>query len=258
MLKALSHYSDNCLLDALKIDDRQALASSAQRVHLRAQELLFDAGQQIDFVYFPVSAIVSLLYASAAGKTAEIAAVGSEGMIGVAILTGGTTMPTKVVTQCSGIAYRVSVTALRKCLAGSEGLSRVLLLYMQALLTQIAQTATCNQQHTVYQQLCRWLLTDIDRSLTSELAVEPAFIGQLLGVHVDRLMEAMQRMRDAGIVETDRNRIRVLDRARLERSGCDCYGRVRREFERLLPSVPVTEAVSDFVGAGRSGNSDLT
>jgi CRP-like cAMP-binding protein len=255
MLKPSLHCYDNCMLDALPLHERQALMADSQQVHLRNQEWLFTAGQRVDFVYFPGTAIVSLLHPVGTNKGVEIAAVGSEGMIGVSVLMGGNSMPTSVLTQCAGSAYRVSVASLRECLAGSETLSRALLSYTQALLMQIAQTATCSRQHSVYEQLCRWLLIDIDRSVTNELPVGQVAIAQLLGVPLDLVSEAVQRMQDAGLVEMGGGRIKVLSRDRLERSGCECYRRVRREFDRLLPAVPETEPISDFAGESRSSDS---
>jgi CRP-like cAMP-binding protein len=258
MLKPPLHCYDNYLLDALPLQERKALKSDLQLVQLGNQELLFTAGQRIDFVYFPVTAIVSLLHLAKADKWVEIAAIGSEGMIGVSVLTGGNSMPTSVMTQCPGSAYRVSVASLRECLVGSEALSRALLSYTQALLTQIALTVTCNRQHSVYQQLCRWLLLDIDRGATNELPIGPDGIAGLLGVHADRVAEAMQMMQDAGLVEMDGGRVKVLSRDRLERSGCGCYRQVKQEFDRLLPAGPMTEpvsAVSDFAGVSRSNDS---
>jgi CRP-like cAMP-binding protein len=241
MLILQSDLHGNHLMGALPAQDWQAIAPTLELVHLRSEQLLCDSGQRIHHVYFPTTAIISLLHTMEDGSSAEVAAVGREGMTGVPILTGGETMPTRVQVQCPGFAYRMSAQALRGHLGRMDFLRRLMLLYMQALLTQVAQTAACNRHHSLSKQLCRWLLIDIDRSSTNELSVTQQLIADMLGVRREGVTEAAGQLHDAGLIYHSRGCIKVVDRAGLESRACECYGIVRREFDRLLPRMRVAE-----------------
>jgi CRP-like cAMP-binding protein len=243
MLTLKSDLHGNHLLGALPAHEWQALTPHLELVQLRTGQLLCDSGQRIHHVYFPTTAIISLLHSMEDGSSAEIAAIGREGMTGVPILTGGDTMPTRVQVQCPGFAYRMSAAALREQFNRSDFLRRLMLLYMQALLTQVAQTAACNRHHSLSKQLCRWLLIEIDRTPSNEFQVTQQMIADMLGVRREGVTEAAGKLHDAGLIHHSRGCIKVLDRAGLEARACECYGIVKREFDRMLPRVRQAEEV---------------
>jgi CRP-like cAMP-binding protein len=243
MLTLQSDLHGNHLLGALPAHEWQALTPYLEIVQLRTGQLLSDSGQRIQHVYFPTTAVISLLHTMENGGSVEIAAVGCEGMTGVPILTGGDTMPARVQVQCPGVAYRMSASVLREQFGRSDFLRRLMLLYMQALLTQVAQTAACNRHHSLSQQLCRWLLIEIDRTPSDQLQVTQQMIADMLGVRREGVTEAAGKLHDAGLIQHRRGCITVLDREGLEARACECYGIVKREFERMLPRVRQAEEV---------------
>ena len=243
MLTLQSDLHGNHLLGALPSSEWQALAPHLELVQLRTEQLLCDCGQRIHHVYFPTTAVISMLSTMEDGSSVEIAAVGREGMTGVPVLTGGETMPNRVQVQSSGFAYRISAQALKQQFARSELLRRITLLYMHALLTQVAQTAACNRHHSLSKQLCRWLLIEVDRVDSNDLSVTQQLIADMLGVRREGITEAAGKLHDEGLIHHSRGKIRVLDRKRLEARACECYGLVRREFDRLLPRLHEAEAV---------------
>jgi CRP-like cAMP-binding protein len=196
---------------------------------------LCDSGKRVIHVYFPVTAIVSLLYMMENGGSVEIAAVGNEGMTGLPVLTGGETMLSRVQVQSAGFAYRMSAQRLKMELDRSPFLQRLMLLYMQALLAQVSQTAACNRHHSLNKQLCRWLLVELDRLSSNELTITQQAIADMLGVRREGVTEAAGKLHDAGLIRHSRGHITVLDRSGLEKHACECYNLVKREFDRLLP-----------------------
>ncbi len=237
MLSLKSDLHGNSLLGALSSQEWQAIAPHLELVQLRTEQLLCDSGQRIHHVYFPTTAIVSLLHTMEDGGSVEVAAVGCEGMTGVPVLTGGDTMPTRVQVQQAGFAYRMSAGALRDFFASSDNLCRITLLYMQALLTLIAQTAACNRHHSLSKQLCRWLLLQADRSPTDQLKVTQQTIADMLGGRREGVTEPAGKLHDAGLLHHSRGCIKVLDRPALEANACECYGIIKREFDRILPRM---------------------
>ncbi|NLP61697.1 Crp/Fnr family transcriptional regulator [Paraburkholderia sacchari] len=235
MLAFQSDLHGNHLLGALPSHEWHALAPHLELVHLRTEQLLCDSGQRIHHVYFPTTAIISILSTMQDGSSMEIAAIGREGMTGVPVLTGGEAMPNRVQVQCTGFAYRMSAQDLRQHFARSDFLRRLMLLYMHVLLTQVAQTAACNRHHSLSQQLCRWLLIEVDRVASNDLMVTQQLIADMLGVRREGVTEAAGKLHGDGLIHHSRGRIRVLDRKGLEARACECYGLVRREFDRLLP-----------------------
>ena len=227
----------NHLLDMLPAADRRALDGHLELILLHQGEMLSQAGDLIRTVYFPTTAIVSLLQTLKDGNSVEIAAIGRDGTTGVPIVTGGETMPATIQCQCPGFAYRMSARLFRDELRRSVSLRRLMLLYMQVLLTQVAQTAACNRLHRLDEQLCRWLLIDIDRSGMVDLPVTQQLIADMLGVRRGGVTQAVRRLFDANLIEHCRGHIRVVDRAGIEARSCECYDIVRREFDRLLPRV---------------------
>jgi len=200
-------------------------------------DVLYESGNELRHVYFPTTAIISLLYVMLDGASAEIAVVGNEGIIGVALFMGGETMPNRAVVQSAGHAYRLKGQLLKQEFNRSGELQHLLLRYTQALLTQMAQTAVCNRHHSLDQQLCRWLLLSLDRLPSNELVMTQELIANMLGVRREGVTEAAGNLQKAGLIVYRRGRISVLDRAGLEARACECYAVVKKEFDRLLPEV---------------------
>ena len=169
------------------------------------------------------------------GASAEIAIVGNEGLVGIALFMGGETTPSRAVVQSSGQAFRLRAQVLKTEFERGGPLQHLLLRYTQALITQMAQTAVCNRHHSVEQQLCRWLLMSLDRLPSNELTMTQELIANMLGVRREGVTEAAGKLQRAGVIQYNRGRIRVLDRTRLEGMACECYEVVRKEFARLLP-----------------------
>ncbi|MGF7131771.1 CRP-like cAMP-binding protein [Paraburkholderia sp. EB58] len=245
MFTTQSDLRGNDLLGALPAREWQRLAPHLELVGLRADQLLCDSGQPIHHVYFPTTAIVSVLLTMEDGGSVEVAAIGYEGMTGVPIVTGGETMPNRVQVQSPGFAYRISAQCLRQQIAQSSFLRQLTLLYAHALLTQIAQTAACNRYHSLPRQLCRWLLIEMDRVGSDELVVTQQMIADMLGVRREGVTEAAGKLHDEGVIRHSRGHIKVLDRRGLESRACECYGAVKREFDRLLPSLRQSQAVEN-------------
>jgi CRP-like cAMP-binding protein len=228
----------NHLLAVLPNADFDRLLPSLELVPLPLGEALYESGDALNHVYFPTTAIVSLLYELENGSSAEIAVVGNEGIVGIALFMGGDTMPNRAVVQSAGHAYRLKGSLLKKEFNRAGELQHLLLRYTLALLSQMAQTAVCNRHHTVDQQLCRWLLLSLDRLAANELSMTQELIANMLGVRREGVTEAAGKLQEAGLIEYHRGRITVLDRPGLEARVCECYEVVRREFRRLLPEVP--------------------
>ena len=227
----------NRLLAALPKPEYERLLSHLELVPLPLAEALYESGDKLNHVYFPTTAIVSLLYELENGSSAEIAVVGCEGIVGIALFMGGDTMPNRAVVQSAGQAYRLRGLLLKEEFGRAGALQHLLLRYTLAMLTQMAQTAVCNRHHSVDQQLCRWLLLSLDRLPANELSMTQELIANMLGVRREGVTEAAGKLQNAGLIHYSRGRISVLDRPGLERRVCECYEVVRREFQRLLPDA---------------------
>lgn len=225
----------NRLLAALSATDYERVACGLSLVSLPLGEILYESGSRQRAVYFPTTALVSLLYMMADGASAEIAVVGNEGVIGVSLFMGGETTPSRAVVQSAGHAYRWPGKLLREEFTRGGAMQHLLLRYTQALLTQMAQTAVCNRHHSLDQQLCRWLLLSLDRLSGSELVMTQELIANMLGVRREGVTQAAGNLQSAGLIKYSRGRIAVLDRAGLEARTCECYAVVKTEFDRLLP-----------------------
>jgi CRP-like cAMP-binding protein len=226
------------LLSVLPEDVYQRIVAQLEPFPLTLGEVLYESGGQLEWVYFPTTAIVSLLYVMENGSSAEIAVVGKEGIVGIALFMGGDTMPNRAVVQSEGNAYRLPGHILRQEFDRSGPLQHLLLRYTLALLTQMAQTAVCNRHHTVDQQLCRWLLLSLDRLPSNELSMTQELIANMLGVRREGVTEAAGKLQQAGLIHYSRGKITVIDRPGLEARVCECYEVVRTEFRRLLPDTP--------------------
>jgi CRP-like cAMP-binding protein len=226
---------ENHLLDALPPEDLERLMPHLKLIELPLGHVLYESGGRQRRVYFPTTAIVSLLYMMVDGASAEIAVVGNEGLVGVSIFMGGDTTPSRAVVQSAGCAYQLSGRVLKEEFTRGGILQYRLLRYTQALLTQMAQTAVCNRHHSLDQQLCRWLLLSLDRLTGNELVTTQELISQMLGVRREGVTEAAGNLQNAGLIEYRRGHITVLNRPGLEKRTCECYGVVKKEFDRLLP-----------------------
>jgi CRP-like cAMP-binding protein len=224
----------NRLLALLPATDRARLDPELEAVSMAAGDVVYESGSVQDYVYFPTTAIVSLAYVMADGATAEIAVVGNEGVVGIALFMGGETTPSRAIVQSAGEAFRLSARALKHELTRAGPMQLLLLRYSQALLTQMAQTAVCNRHHSIDQQLCRWLLLRLDRLPSNELAVTQELIANMLGVRREGVTEAAGELQRAGLMRYSRGRITVLDRAGLEARACECYQVVKTETDRLF------------------------
>ncbi len=227
----------NHLLAALPTEDYKRLLQHLELVPMPLGDVLYESGNELRHVYFPTTAIVSLLYVMLDGASAEIAVVGNEGIIGVALFMGGETMPNRAVVQSAGHAYRLKGQLLKNEFSRSGELQHLLLRYTQALLTQMAQTAVCNRHHSLDQQLCRWLLLSLDRLPSNELTMTQELIANMLGVRREGVTEAAGNLQRAGLIAYHRGKITVLNRVGLEARTCECYEVVKKEFDRLLPDV---------------------
>jgi CRP-like cAMP-binding protein len=243
----LASPKQNHLLAALPNREFESLSPYLELVPLPLGQALYESGERLEHVYFLTNAIISLLYVMRDGASAEIAVVGNEGIVGVALFMGSDTMPNRAVVQSAGHAYRLQGRLLkqqcsrfggRRCAALHSMVQR----YTMALLTQMAQTAVCNRHHTIDQQLCRWLLLSLDRLASNELFMTQELIANMLGVRREGVTVAAGQLQKAGLVHYSRGHITVLDRPGLEARACECYQVVKKEFQRLLPERPANRS----------------
>src|SRR5688572_5525884 len=225
---------DNHILDALPAEERARLLPHLSLVSMPLGMALYESGETLRHIYFPTDSIVSLLYVMKNGASAEIAVVGNEGAIGVALFMGGETTPSRAIVQSAGSAYRLGRKRLKLEFNRHGQLLQVLLRYTQSLITQMAQTAVCNRHHPVNQQLCRWLLLSLDRLPSSELKMTQELIANMLGVRREGVTAAAGELHRVGAIRYSRGKITVLDRAKLEQLSCECYAVVKQETDRLL------------------------
>jgi CRP-like cAMP-binding protein len=225
---------DNRLLAALPAADYSRIAPHLEVVPMLLGGSIYESGSQLNHVYFPSTSIVSLLYVMENGASAEIAVVGNEGIVGISLFMGGNTTPSRAIVQSAGSGYRLKAAVLKAEFDRGGPLMQLLLRYTQALITQMCQTAVCNRHHSVEQQLCRWLLLSLDRLSSNELVMTQELIANMLGVRREGVTEAAGNLQRAGFIRYSRGHITILDRPGIERSVCECYAVVRKEFDRLL------------------------
>lgn len=209
-------------------------------VSLELGDVLYESGVRVNHVYFPIGSIISLLYVTEDGHSAEIAVVGDEGVVGVAIFMGGGSCTNSAVVQRAGYALRLPASFLAEEFERSGIVLELMLRYTQALITQTAQTAVCNRHHSVDQQLCRWLLLSLDRLDSNVILMTQELIANMLGIRREGVTEAAVKLQRAGLISYVRGRITVLDRIGLENRSCECYGVVKHEYERLLAQPVIT------------------
>ena len=228
------HPKDNRLLAALPDAEWQRWLPELEWVQMPLGEVLYESGGALSHVYFPTTAIVSLLYVMENGASAEIAVVGHEGLVGISLFMGGESTPSRAVVQSAGEGFRMKAAAI-KDVFNHPPVLHLLLRYTQALITQMAQTAVCNRHHSLDQQLCRWLLLSLDRLKGSELVMTQELIANMLGVRREGVTDSALKLQKAGLIQYSRGRISVLDRPGLESRSCECYAVVKKEYDRLLP-----------------------
>ena len=228
----------NQLLAALPKAEWQRWRPQLEPVDLPLGLVLYESGATLSHVYFPTTAIVSLLYVMENGASAEIAVVGNEGLVGISLFMGGESTPSRAVVQSAGKGIRLRAQVVKEEFNRAGPVLHLLLRYTQALITQMAQTAVCNRHHSLDQQLCRWLLLSLDRLQDNELVMTQELIANMLGVRREGVTEAALKLQQDGLIRYARGRITVLDRGGIENRTCECYAVVKKEYERLLPVTP--------------------
>jgi CRP-like cAMP-binding protein len=227
----------NHLLAALPAAEFGRLAPYLEPVAMRLGETIYEPGERLQHVYFPTTAIVSLLYIMESGASAEMAGVGNEGVLGISLFMGGDTTPSSAVVQTAGHCYRLEARLLKEEFNRAALVQKLLLRYTQALVTQMTQTAACNRHHSIEQQLCRWLLLTLDRLPSTELIMTHELVAGAFGVRRESITEAAGNLQRAGLIGYRRGHISVLERSGLEAGACECYAVVKKEFSRLLADV---------------------
>jgi CRP-like cAMP-binding protein len=229
----------NHLLAALPPTEWQRWLPQLEAVAMPLGFVLYESGSTLSHVYFPTTALVSLLYVMENGASAEIAIVGNEGLVGISLFMGGESTPSRAVVQSAGDGFRLRAQTIREDFNRSPVL-HLLLRYTQALITQMAQTAVCNRHHSLDQQLCRWLLLSLDRLQGNELVMTQELIANMLGVRREGVTEGALKLQAAGLIRYARGHIVILDRQGLEKRTCECYAVVKKEYDRLLPPETAT------------------
>ena len=230
----------NHLLAALPAAEWERWLPQLERVEMPLGQVLYESGTTLSHVYFPLTAIVSLLYVMENGASAEIAVVGNEGIVGISLFMGGESTPSRAVVQSAGHGFRLKAQTMKDEFNRAGPVLHLLLRYTQALITQMAQTAVCNRHHSLDQQLCRWLLLSLDRLQGNDLVMTQELIANMLGVRREGVTEAALKLQKVGLISYARGHISVLDRAGLEQRTCECYAVVKNEYDRLLPESLAT------------------
>ncbi len=227
----------NRLLAELPSAAIEPLLAQLELVPMRLGDVLYEPGGHLQHAYFPTTAIVSLHYVTESGATCETSGVGNEGVVGISLFMGGDTTPSSAVVHTAGHAYRLARRVMKQEFDRHESMQRVLLVYVQAMITQIAQTAVCNRHHSVEQQVCRWLLMTLDRMSSGELVLTQELMAGVLGVRREGITVAAGKLQQAGYIRYRRGHLNVLDRSGLETRACECYSVVKKELDRLAMSA---------------------
>lgn len=231
---ALDEARNNFLLRSLQEDELERIASKLEKVSLRLGEVLYESGEKMDYIYFPTTAIISMLYIMENGGTAEIGVVGNDGAIGVSLFLGGETTTSRAIVQSAGDLLRMKESDLLAEFKKAGRFQELLLRFTQAILTQISQTAVCNRLHSIDQQLCRWLLLSHDRLQSDKLEMTHDLISNMLGVRREGITLAAKKLAARKLIVNQRGTVTVIDRKGLEAASCECYAIVNSEYNRLL------------------------
>ena len=248
--RILTELRQNRLFAALANAELEHLRPLLEPVQWHIGQVLCQSGAPLTHVYFPTTAIVSLLYMTQDGGSAEVAVVGSDGVVGVSLFMGGNATPSQAVVQGAGDGFRMRAEVVREEIERAGPALQIMLRYAQAMIAQVAQTAMCNRYHSIDQQLARRLLLALDHSPSDNVAMTQETLAHLLGVRREGVTAAALKLQTAGVIRYSRGHIAVLDRARLEHHTCECYGVVRKEYDRLLPALPQTMSTPQPVPAG--------
>ncbi|MDI1243487.1 MAG: Crp/Fnr family transcriptional regulator [bacterium] len=241
----------NYLLASLNDADLERMMPHLSLVDLELGKVLYEAGDKMDYAYFPTTAIVSLLYMMESGSTAEIGVIGNDGIIGLSLLLGGDTTTNRAVVQSAGSALKISAVAVKVEFSFGNEMHDLMLRYTQALMTQISQTAVCNRLHPIEQQLCRWLLLSHDRLHSDRLVMTHELISNMLGVRREGVTLAAQSLAARNLITNRRGTITVSDRKGLEDAACECYGVVKTEYDRILGWRPPQQAIVNAMSSSR-------
>ncbi len=241
-MSPLADSKKNLLLAALPAGDFDRIAPTIEPVEMGLGTVLYEPGEKLRFLYFPITAIVSLLYVTKNGDSTELAVTGYEGAVGMALFMGGSTTNSRAIVQSAGQGFRLPGAVLAEEFRRGGSLQWLLLRYTQALIAQMAQTAVCNRHHSLDQQLCRWLLISHDRLNSNTLRMTQQMIANMLGVRREGVTEAAQRLQAASAIRYSRGEITIVDRSILEGRVCECYEVVNAEYTRLLRDVQIPRA----------------
>ncbi|MDO8906787.1 Crp/Fnr family transcriptional regulator [Hydrogenophaga sp.] len=233
MTTSVSRFQTNQLLAHVSSAESLWLEQDLEQVELAVGSVLHASGSTLRHVYFPGTATVSLVSSLADGSASEVAVVGCEGMVGVCAFMGDTSALNDAVVQRPGHAWRMSTAAVLHHTRRSPDFMQQLLGYTQALFTQVAQATACNRHHALDEQVCRWMLQHLDRQEGNELQITQERMSRLLGVRREGVTCAALKLQKAGLIAYRRGRITVLDRPALEARSCECYGVVRKAYDRL-------------------------
>jgi CRP-like cAMP-binding protein len=226
-------YRDNLLLATLSDDDFGLLRPGLSLIELVPAASVFRAGEAADHVWFPHRGMISIVAHDADGASVEVATVGREGMTGLSLVLGSTTMTNEAMVQVAGQGSRIEATAFRTAIRASASLKDVMLRYVLAVITQISQNAACNQLHAINTRCARWLLTAHDRAATNSFTLTQDYLAMMLGVTRPSVSAAAGALKMAGLIRYSRGIMTILDRAGLEAAACECYGIIEGEFSRL-------------------------
>jgi CRP-like cAMP-binding protein len=225
---------NNFLLGSLHDDDLVRIAPKLEKVELELGAVLYESGEKMDHIFFPTTAIISMLYIMENGGTAEIGVVGNDGVVGISLFLGGETTTSRAIVQSAGELLRMKAKDLKSEFKKDERFRELLLRYTQAILTQISQTAVCNRLHSIDQQLCRWLLLSHDRLHSDKLVMTHDLISNMLGVRREGITLAAKKLAARKLIANKRGTVTVIDRQGLEAASCECYAIVNAEYNRLL------------------------
>jgi len=224
----------NQILSALPELEYQRLAPHLKLVELNSGEILSEPAEEIYQIYFPQTAMISLVSIMMDGSTTEIGLIGNEGLVGLSAIFGGNSTTSRSIVQISGTAFKVPANVVVQEFQRSKRLHQLVLLYTQALFTQVSQSAACNRQHNIEERLARWLLSVQDCVLQNELPLTQEFIANMLGTRRSGVTVAAGILQQAGIIRYSRGKITILNQQDLEATACECYRLVQNEFIRLL------------------------
>jgi CRP-like cAMP-binding protein len=235
---------NNLLLGALPMGTHKRLLPYLELIYMDYGRVIYDAGHALNYIYFPTTSVVSIVYSNQDGRSSELALVGNEGFVGLGLLMGGNTMTHQAVVSLGGVGYRLRKKQFMQEFDYHSGCCndpvflQLLLHYVQAMVTQISQTAACNRHHSIYQQVARWLLVNLDRQTSNELMVSQDHIVSMLGVRRESITEAAGKLQQKGLISYQRGHLRVLNRLELEGQVCECYNVVKTEYDRLMTILP--------------------